>query len=215
MWGLASDLRQAWGRMLPLNPLAPLPVTGNHNSKSPNPQLSPQKKTKLRTLLLQGPRGLEATSLPRGPGIFPAPIPESKGRPSDSSSPQVPLSPSPHTHLSRLSVCQLASPQLPLPGCLSLESASCFLPLSSLILHFCSPFLQTRLIFSHRLCLPSPHIRRGPTLSSLAPRLPSSLFAASVSPCLVPAATVPAPVRVARCLASLSHLSLSLPSCLP
>lgn len=131
MWGLASDLRQAWGRMLPLNPLAPLPVTGNHNSKSPNPQLSPQKKTKLRTLLLQGPRGLEATSLPRGPGIFPAPIPESKGRPSDSSSPQVPLSPSPHTHPSRLSVCQLASPQLPLPGCLSLESASCLLPLSS------------------------------------------------------------------------------------
>lgn len=72
------------------------------------------------------------------------------------------LSPSPHTHLSRLSVCQLASPQLLLPGCLSLESASCLLPLSSLILRFRSPFLQPRLIFPTVSASPPPTSAEAP-----------------------------------------------------
>lgn len=127
--GLGQDV--AW------NPPAPLPVTGSHNDKPPTPN-SPHKKTKLRTLLPQGPGVPKpSSSFPQGPHRF------QSRKISDGTSD----SPSPRCVCLRHRTCTLVCLQPALLGWLSLQSVSCLGLSSPCFLIFLLAFLQNCLIF--------------------------------------------------------------------
>lgn len=164
--------------MLPLNPPAPLPVTGSHNGKPPNPQLSPHKKTNSEPFSLKDQESPNPGLLSLEDLIcFWPPVPEKQG--TDSSSPRCVclLRPCPSVWLALLSPD--STPWLYLPRIYFIFAS---LP------HLLSPFLQTCLIST--LSLP-PLPPLDPILRLLLPAFPL-IYLCLCLPTLGSVATVPA-----------------------